>query len=95
MLTNSRLSCCRLPGKAFLSLVRCRLPPTAPEDTRTFMSQEKPNPGEKKVSEKRGVGKKPYQKPEFRFERVFETMALSCGKISPTQFQCRFNTKNS
>jgi hypothetical protein len=40
-------------------------------------------------------GKKPYLKPDFRFERVFETMALSCGKISPTEFQCRFNRKNS
>jgi len=26
-------------------------------------------------------GKKPYEKPAFRFERVFETMALSCGKM--------------
>jgi hypothetical protein len=24
--------------------------------------------------------KKPYRKPEFRYERVFETMALACGK---------------
>jgi len=39
--------------------------------------------------------KKPYQKPSFRFEKVFETMALACGKIHPTQFQCRFNRKNS
>ncbi|HZU43771.1 MAG TPA: hypothetical protein VE994_13925 [Terriglobales bacterium] len=40
-------------------------------------------------------GKKPYSKPDFKFERVFETMALSCGKISPVQAQCRFNRKNS
>ncbi len=39
--------------------------------------------------------KKPYVKPEVRSERVFETMALSCGKISPTQLQCQFNVKNS
>jgi hypothetical protein len=39
--------------------------------------------------------RKPYQKPAFRYERVFETMALSCGKISPTQSHCRFNRKNS
>ncbi len=25
--------------------------------------------------------KKPYQKPAFRYERVFETMALRCGKM--------------
>lgn len=40
-------------------------------------------------------GKKPYSKPEVRFERVFETMALSCGKTGPTQAQCRFNRKQS
>lgn len=39
--------------------------------------------------------RKPYQKPEFRFERAFETMALACGKISPSQAQCRFNRKSS
>ena len=59
------------------------------------MSQEKANSDEKKVSDSRGPGKKPYQKPEFRYERVFETMALSCGKVTPTEFQCRFNRKSS
>lgn len=39
--------------------------------------------------------KKPYEKPAFRHEGVFETMALSCGKISGTQSQCRFNRKSS
>jgi len=39
--------------------------------------------------------KKPYRKPEFRFERVFETRALACGKISTTQGQCAHNTKTS
>jgi len=38
---------------------------------------------------------RPYQQPAFRFERVFETMALACGKISPTQSHCRFNRKSS
>jgi hypothetical protein len=41
------------------------------------------------------LDRKPYSKPAFRFERVFETMALSCGKVTSTQFQCRFNRKNS
>jgi len=51
---------------------------------------------ENKESLPKGAGaKKPYQKPAFQHERVFETMALACGKISPTQFQCRFNRKNS
>jgi hypothetical protein len=39
--------------------------------------------------------KKPYRTPEFRFERVFETTALACGKVSQTQQQCKFNTKSS
>ena len=40
-------------------------------------------------------GRKAYQRPAFRYERVFETMALSCGKLSPTQFQCHFHSKTS
>jgi hypothetical protein len=40
-------------------------------------------------------GKKTYAKPEVRFERVFETMALSCGKIDATQSSCTFNRKTS
>lgn len=39
--------------------------------------------------------RKPYQRPAFRYERVFETVALACGKISPTQSHCRFNRKSS
>ena len=29
------------------------------------------------------AGKRPYQKPSFAREQVFETMALACGKINP------------
>ena len=39
--------------------------------------------------------RKPYQKPTFRYERVFETMALACGKVESTQGACRFNRKKS
>jgi len=39
--------------------------------------------------------KKPYSKPEVRYERVFETRALTCGKTSPTQGQCMFNLSSS
>jgi hypothetical protein len=39
--------------------------------------------------------KKPYLKPEFRYERAFETMALACGKMRGTQPLCRFNRKTS
>jgi len=43
----------------------------------------------------RTTGKKPYVKPGYEFERAFETMALSCGKITITQANCKFNRKNS
>jgi hypothetical protein len=33
-------------------------------------------------------GKKLYRKPAFRHERVFETQALTCPKVSPTQSSC-------
>jgi hypothetical protein len=39
--------------------------------------------------------KRPYVKPAFQHEKVFETMALACGKLGPTQAQCRFNRRNS
>jgi hypothetical protein len=32
--------------------------------------------------------KKPYEKPAFRYEKVFVTTALSCGKTNPTQSSC-------
>jgi len=65
-----------------------------PFGVRERLMTEKDN--EPKASEKaQSPGRKPYQKPVFRYERVFETMALSCGKMNPTQFQCRFNRKNS
>jgi hypothetical protein len=43
----------------------------------------------------RPSGKKPYQDPAFRHEKVFETMALSCGKVQATEFLCRFNRHTS
>jgi len=42
-----------------------------------------------------GKTRKPYVKPAFRHEKVFETMALACGKISATQAGCMSNRKNS
>jgi len=52
-------------------------------------------PSEKRENDKpQLVGKKPYQKPAFRYEQVFETMALACGKVNATQSQCRFNQKS-
>lgn len=32
--------------------------------------------------------KKPYVKPSFRCEQVFETMAVACGKNNATEVQC-------
>jgi hypothetical protein len=40
-------------------------------------------------------GKKLYQKPAFRHERVFETLALACGKIGATVPSCQFSRKTS
>jgi hypothetical protein len=39
--------------------------------------------------------KKPYNKPAVRFERVFETSALTCGKVQTTQSGCHQNRKTS
>lgn len=39
--------------------------------------------------------RKSYVKPEVRFERVFETMALACGKLSGGGPQCITMRKNS
>jgi hypothetical protein len=50
---------------------------------------------ERQAPEQEKQGKKPYQKPAFQYERVFETAALRCGKMGPTQNQCKFNKKTS
>jgi len=47
-----------------------------------------------KATDSSTKAKRPYTKPSFREERAFETMALTCGKVSPTQEQCA-NIKNS
>ncbi len=39
--------------------------------------------------------KRPYVKPAFHHEQVFETMALACGKLRGTQGQCRRLLSNS
>ena len=41
------------------------------------------------------TARKPYEKPSFRFEEVFVTTALSCGKVDPTQQSCTMNLKVS
>ena len=39
--------------------------------------------------------KRPYQRPAFVREQVFETMALACGKLNPSTAQCKTVRKNS
>ena len=41
------------------------------------------------------TAKKPYQKPEVRHEQVFETRALTCGKVQTTQGSCHYNRRHS
>ena len=41
------------------------------------------------------AARKPYQKPAFSREQLFETMALACGKTNPTSGQCKVVKKNS
>ena len=47
------------------------------------------------AAESSDAARKPYLKPAFRHEQVFETMALACGKVKTTQSACRVNRKNS
>ena len=51
-------------------------------------------PEDKRRTQKKQA-KKQYVQPAFRFERVFETQALSCGKIGGTSTQCKLNRKTS
>lgn len=46
-------------------------------NTNNSISEQTPN----------SVSKKPYEKPAFRYEQVFVTTALSCGKTA-TQGTC-------
>ena len=41
------------------------------------------------------VPQKAYQAPSFRVERVFETTALSCGKLASTLGNCHQAPKSS
>jgi hypothetical protein len=41
------------------------------------------------------LSKKAYEKPDYRYERVFETMAQSCTKTPTTGSSCASNRKVS
>jgi hypothetical protein len=49
---------------------------------------------DKNAGDKSQAGKKPYHKPSFRFEKVFETMALACGKVNNRGFCGRRGSKS-
>lgn len=59
------------------------------------MSEKNRPPAENRSAPLEGSGKKKYRKPEFRYERAFETMALSCGKVNPNLRQCQVSSKVS
>ena len=59
------------------------------------MSESEQPPQGTSATEHEPADRKPYQKPAFRQERLFETSALSCGKVHTTQFGCHSNRKNS
>jgi hypothetical protein len=40
------------------------------------------------------IEKKPYEKPGFRYEQVFVTSAIGCGKVDPTQSGCNITTRS-
>jgi hypothetical protein len=56
---------------------------------------ENPEPDALSSAAAAGDPRKRYEKPAFVREQLFETMALACGKISPTTGLCRFVRKNS
>jgi len=59
------------------------------------MDQKSASEAADKNATSQPTGKKPYLKPDFRFEKVFETLALVCGKLAGQQGQCRFNRESS
>jgi hypothetical protein len=58
------------------------------------MMKDNETPGGQAPKELSPLAKKRYQRPAFRYERVFETLALSCGKILQTAV-CMHNKKSS
>jgi hypothetical protein len=63
--------------------------------TSVLMAERNDKVDDENPGDSRRAVKRPYQEPAFRYERVFETMALSCGKVNATEFQCRFHRMSS
>jgi len=57
--------------------------------------ENRPSPVTGKHQKNAGKDKKPYQKPAFRYERVFETLALACGKVGSNVPICQSVRKSS
>lgn len=77
------------------SLSRIPFVPISEQNEEIQMSAEKREERDPQAPAEPPAKKKPYHKPEFVCERVFETAALACGKIQTTQSQCKFNRKLS
>jgi hypothetical protein len=56
--------------------------------------EDRPAEKQQPSVEARATTKKPYHKPSFRREKVFETQALSCGKVQMGS-TCAMNKKIS
>jgi hypothetical protein len=59
------------------------------------MRQEEKDIRQRESEASRAGDRKPYLKPAFLREQIFETMALSCGKSPSRGGQCERNRKNS
>ena len=73
--------------------LRGKLQETNSQHFGIFMTQKNQSSEQRKSVPAQSAGKKPYSKPEFRYERVFETLALACQKLDPGL--CRLNQKSS
>jgi hypothetical protein len=74
------------------------VPPGSPVQTKrkkVAMSQSEPTSRLPHRVEAGRTAKRPYQKPTVRHEQVFETTALTCGKVQTTQGSCHYNRKTS
>jgi hypothetical protein len=59
------------------------------------MSESAKTNGMASGEEARTKPKRTYHRPAVRYERVFETQALTCGKVQTTQSACHSNRKTS
>jgi len=58
------------------------------------MNEKKRTDEDQSAAEESRKAKKPYHKPSFRYEQVFETMALACGKVN-RRGHCKFGMRKS